>query len=103
MKVEFLEAAEQEFLEAVAFYNLQRQGLGYEFAKEVWDTIERIKQNPEAWTIVFSSKQARRCLTKRFPYGIIYRIGDETLLIVAVWHLRRKPQAWRKRLSKRDQ
>jgi plasmid stabilization system protein ParE len=100
MNAEFLGPAIQEFYEAIAYYNLQRQGLGKEFAKEVEDTIERIKQNPEAWTIISSSKRARRCLTNRFPFGIIYQIRQDTLLIVAVWHHRRRPQTWQERLSK---
>lgn len=99
MNVAFLEPAAQEFYEAIAFYDIQRSQLGQEFAKEVQDTIDRIKQNPEAWTTVSASKRARRCLTNRFPYGIIYQIRQDTLLIVAVWHLRRRPQAWQKRLS----
>jgi plasmid stabilization system protein ParE len=103
MNVEFLEPAAQEFYEAIVFYDIQRQGLGQEFAKEVEDTIERIKQNPEAWTTISSSKRARRCLTNRFPYGIIYQIRQDTLLIVAVWHQRRRPQAWQDRLSKNEQ
>ncbi len=103
MNVEFLEPAAQEFYEATVFYNLQRQGLGQEFAKEVEDTIERIKQNPEAWTTISQSNRARRCLTRRFPYGIIYQIRQDTLLIVAVWHLRRRPKAWQDRLPNREQ
>lgn len=99
MRTEFLESAVQEFYEAIAFYNIQRDGLGEEFEKEVRATIERIKQNPEAWAAVFPSKWARRCLTNRFPYGIIYQTGKNALLIVAVWHLHRRPQAWRTRLS----
>jgi plasmid stabilization system protein ParE len=100
MNVEFLEPATQELYESIAFYNLQRQGLGQEFAKEVEDTIERIKQNPEAWTTISTSKRARRCLTNRFPFGIIYQIRQDTLLIVAVWHHRRRPQTWQERLSR---
>lgn len=75
MNVEFLEPAAREFCEAVIFYDIQRQGLGQEFAKEVEDTIEWIKQTPEAWTTISPSKRARRCLTKRFPYGITIRLG----------------------------
>ncbi len=100
MNAGFLEPAIQEFYEAIAYYNLQRQGLGQEFAKEVEDTIERIKQNPEAWTTISSSKRARRCLTNRFPFGIIYQIRQNTLLIVAVWHHRRRPRTWQERISK---
>ncbi len=103
MNIDFLEPAAREFYEAIVFYNLQRRGLGQEFAKEVEDAIERIKQNPEAWTTISSSQRARRCLTNRFPYGIIYQIRQDTLLIVAVWHLRRRPQAWQDRISKGEQ
>ena len=103
MNVEFLEPAVRELYEAVVFYDIQRQGLGQEFAKEVEDTVERIKQNPEAWTTISPSRRARRCLTKRFPYGIIYQIRQDTLLIVAVWHLRRRPQAWQDRVSSNEQ
>lgn len=34
MKVEFLDVAEAEFAEAIAYYNQQSEGLGYEFAAE---------------------------------------------------------------------
>jgi hypothetical protein len=68
MNVEFLEPAARELYEAVVFYDIQRQGLGQELAKEVEDTIERIKQNPEAWTTISPSKRARRCLT---PNGFL--------------------------------
>ena len=52
MNVEFLEPAAQEFYESIVFYDIQRKGLGQEFAKEVEATIERIKQRPEAWATV---------------------------------------------------
>ncbi len=35
MKVEFLDLAESEFLEAIGHYNGESEGLGYEFAAEV--------------------------------------------------------------------
>ena len=47
MNIEFLEPATTELYEAIVFYNIQKQGLGLEFAKEVQDTIERIKLNPK--------------------------------------------------------
>lgn len=103
MKIEFLQPAAAELYEAIVYYHIQRQDLGLEFAKEVQDTIERIKQNPEAWTTISTSKQARRCLTNRFPYGIIYQIRKNTILIVAVMHLKRRPQTWQSRLRKNSQ
>lgn len=103
MNVDFLEPAARELYEAIVFYDIQKQGLGRKFAKEVEDTIERIKENPEAWTTISSPKRTRRCLTNRFPYGIIYQIRQDTILIVAVWHLSRRPQSWKNRPSKNQQ
>jgi len=61
------------------------------------------RKDTEVWTTISTSKQARRCLTNRFPYGIIYQIRDNTILIVAVWHLKRRPQTWQFRLKKNSQ
>ena len=94
---DFLEPAQVELEEEVKYYNEQRVGLGYEFATEVAATISRILRYPEAWTKL--SKRTRRCRTKRFPYGVIYQIRDDRILIVAVGHLRRKPFYWRNRVK----
>ncbi|MCI0628521.1 MAG: type II toxin-antitoxin system RelE/ParE family toxin [Acidobacteria bacterium] len=101
MIVHFLAPAQAEFAEAIAYYNTQREGLGFEFAAEVRKAIDRIIQYPEAWSHL--SKRTRRCRTSRFPYGIIYQIKGESLLIVAVMHLHREPQTWRERLPKEEQ
>lgn len=100
MEIKFLAPAENEFLDAISYYNMQSEGLGYEFAAEVKKTIERIIQYPEAWTKL--SKRTRRCRTNRFPYGVIYQIREETLLIVAVMHLSREPQNWKSRLRNEE-
>jgi len=97
MNIVFLAPAEAELLDAVSYYNSQSEGLGYEFAAEVKRTIERIVQYPEAWFQL--SKRTRRCRTNRFPYGVIYQIRSENLLVVAVMHLSRDPQAWRGRVK----
>jgi plasmid stabilization system protein ParE len=99
MNIEFLEPAWTEFIEAVDYYNGQKEGLGLEFSDEIRTAIERIIQYPKAWTPI--SKRTRRCRTNRFPYGIIYRIRDKTLLIVAVMHLHRDPRSWKTRIPER--
>jgi plasmid stabilization system protein ParE len=95
MKVEFLAPAHEELLEAIEYYNEQSEGLGFEFAAETQRTIERIVQYPEAWTPL--SKRTRRCRMSRFPYGVVYQIKAQTILIVAVMHLRRPPNSWKGR------
>lgn len=98
MKVQFLPSAEAEFAEATTYYNAQSEGLGFEFAAEVKRTLERIVQYPEAWASL--SKRTRRCRTNRFPYGVIYQIRGDTILVAAVMHLGRDPETWKSRLDK---
>jgi hypothetical protein len=100
MKIEFLPPARSELTDAISYYNIQSEGLGYEFAAEVKRTLERIVQYPDAWFKL--SKRTRRCRTNRFPYGVIYQIRKETLLIVAVMHLNREPETWKSRLRPKE-
>ena len=97
MRIEFLKVAETELNEAIAYYNSQSEGLGFEFAAEIKRTLERIVLHPDAWMPI--SERSRRCRTNRFPYAIIYQLRDETILIVAVMHLSRDPIKWEKRLK----
>jgi plasmid stabilization system protein ParE len=99
MRVEVLEPAEAEFREAFEYYNQQAEGLDYEFAAEVRRTRSRIARFPDAWNAM--SPRTRRCRTNRFPYGIVYQPRGDTILIVAVMHMRRHPGSWRDR-AKRD-
>jgi len=97
MVVKFLAPAQAELAEAVAYYNSQQSELGSQFADEIRRTIERILQYPEAWAPL--SKRTRRCRTNKFPYGVIYHVRGDILLIVAVMHLHRDPQTWKSRLG----
>jgi toxin ParE1/3/4 len=43
-------------------------------------------------------EDVRRCMTKKFPYAILYTIEpDDSILIVAVMHCSRKPGYWKER------
>jgi plasmid stabilization system protein ParE len=99
MRVEFLEPARSEFNEAVDYYEGRQPGLGLKFEEEVKSTIQRIAAFPAAWSRL--SERTRRCRTNKFPYGIIYQVKGDVLLVVAVMHLHRDPTTWRERLSGR--
>ena len=100
MEIEFLPPARAELTDAISYYNIQSEGLGYEFATEVKRTLERIVQSPDAWLKL--SKRTHRCRTNRFPYGVIYQVRKESLLIVPVMHLSREPETWKSRLRTKE-
>ena len=64
----FHEDAERKFDMVIEYYEDSRSGLGLEFAQEVYATITRIIQFPDAWSPM--SKNTRHCLVSRFSFGI---------------------------------
>lgn len=88
--------AEVDFFEAINYYEECRFGLGYDFSIEVYSTIEKIVSFPEAWPVVENG--IRRCLTNRFPYGLLYNYNSDKILILAVMHLHREPEYWIQRV-----
>ncbi len=95
MNYHFHESAEKELFFAIEYYEELQTGLGLRFSKEVYAAIERICSHPYAWAPIDS--KTRRCLTNRFPYGILYRITDNNIRIMAVMHLQKKPDYWKDR------
>lgn len=95
MTFSFHPEAEEEFLEAINYYEDRERGLGYDFSIEVFATIQNIVIYPTAWPVI--EEGVRRCLVHRFPYGVIYNIEQEEILVLAVMHLRRHPGYWKNR------
>lgn len=97
MKFFFHPEARDELNGAVDFYEQTQSGLGLDFAEEVYAAIARIIKFPDAWSEL--SENSRRCLINRFPYALIYQIKNENLRIIAVAHLHRRPNYWKKRFA----
>lgn len=95
MRVEFHPEAIEEFRAAAEFYETQHDGLGNRFINAVEATVARVVEAPSSWRIV--EDDIRRCLTKVFPYAVLFSIEEEYILIVAVMHSRREPGYWRDR------
>lgn len=97
MNYVFLPEAESEFYDAIVFFEDNSEGLGLEFSREVFISMQRIPEFPLAWTEF--ENDTRRCLTGRFPFCIIYRIDPDEIVIVAVMQLNREPGYWKKRIA----
>jgi plasmid stabilization system protein ParE len=96
MKVRFLTLAQRELDDAVAWYNEQADGLGKEFLDELDRAVRRAAAFPMSSVEITSG--LRRCLLARFPYGLIYALEDDTVVVIAVAHLHRKPRYWAERI-----
>jgi plasmid stabilization system protein ParE len=93
--VKFHPDAEKEFLEAALYYEHQQVALGRRFVVSVQDAINRITADPDLYPIAYLKN--RRCLVKTFPFGIIFHKQKDAVVIVAVMHLHRDPDYWKKR------
>lgn len=87
--------AESDLIEAYRWYEERRQGLGLEFLLSVEASFGSVQRSPELYPIVY--KEVRRVLTQRFPFGVYYLSGRERIVILAVFHVRRDPEKWKKR------
>jgi len=92
MTFRLLPAAAREIREAARYYEEAVPGLGFDFIAELRNAIRRILAHPQAWHPL--DHQFRRCRTARFPFGIIYTLEPEGVLIVCVMHLHRHPARW---------
>ena len=90
MKIRFHPEAEKELNEVVDYYNACEDGLGLEFAREIHSIINNICKFPDAWTPL--SQNTRRCLLRRFPYGVVYQYRASEIIVIAVMQLNRKPR-----------
>ncbi len=97
MKISLLPLAQSELDEAFLWYEEQAIGLGYEFLDEFNQSVKLIASFPELFEQM--EKGVRRCLVNRFPYGIIYGIDSEDVIIIAVAHLKRRPRYWSERMK----
>lgn len=92
MRIAFRPEARAEVLETKTWYEQQAPGLGLEFARAVEVSISSAARTSEAYPVI--EGECRRVLLRRFPYSVIFRLGSNGLLVVAVFHHKREPGAW---------
>jgi toxin ParE1/3/4 len=95
--VKFHPEAESEMIQAAVWYEEQQADLGKRFLTSIQDALNRIAITPQLYPVVDGI--ARRCLTKTFPFGIIFQVETDCLRIIAVMHLHREPNCWADRSS----
>jgi plasmid stabilization system protein ParE len=91
----FHPSVQGEVDDAYRWYEQQRPGLGDDFLAAVEEVFARIAATPGMHRAVF--RDVRRGLTRRFPYGVYYRVHPDRVEVIAVYHTSRDPSGWQAR------
>ncbi|MBC8205650.1 MAG: type II toxin-antitoxin system RelE/ParE family toxin [Kiritimatiellales bacterium] len=93
--IRFHPEAEAEMIDAAQWYERQQTNLGKRFLSTIQDSLNRIEFNPLLFPLI--EGDVRRCLSKSFPFAVLFRIRPDFIAVVAVMHLRRDPDYWKNR------
>jgi hypothetical protein len=101
-----LRLADAELTHAIAHYESERQGLGFEFFERYEAAALHALRFPDAGALVENKRLAqlglhmRRFRLEQFPYDIVTMTVEGDLVIAAVAHQHRRPGYWIRRLAK---
>lgn len=90
--------AEQELLDAQAWYESKALGLGFEFARAADAAVASALNNFFGHLRI--EDEFRRVLFRKFPYLLIYILNLDELLVVSFFHQHREPGVWLERVSR---
>jgi plasmid stabilization system protein ParE len=93
-------AAEADLAAACGWYKQQRTGLGDRFLDAATAAARFIGEHPEAYQVLH--RGTRRAPLHGFPFGLLYRVEPDAIVVVGVFHARRDPRVWRLRLERRE-
>jgi len=88
--------ARAEYIESYVWYHERGCHIAESFEREVENALESLQNYPERWPVYIG--RWRRILLRRFPFGIVYGVMDNMIVVVAVMHTSRKPWYWRDRI-----
>jgi plasmid stabilization system protein ParE len=98
----FFAEALAEYEDAVVFYEKREEGLGARLIREFDEAVALALEFPGAFAIVEGAPavyELRSVMLRSFPIKLIYTVRDDALLLVAVFHARRRPSYWLERLN----
>ena len=98
--IRFHPDADAEMVEAAVWYESRQEDLGKRFLTAVQDALNKIEVNPGLYPFV--DGDVRRCLTKTFPFGVLFRVKPDVIAVMAIMHLHRGPDYWKHRRFEQD-
>jgi len=98
--VRFHPDADAVMIDAAVWYESRQGDLGKRFLTAVQDALNKIEINPGLYPFV--EGDVRRCLTKTFPFGVLFRVKPDAIAVMAIMHLHRDPDYWKTRTSEKN-
>jgi len=82
----FTPTGRQQFLEAIAYIHRDKPSAAVTFRQKVEKTLSRLKKFPESGRQLpeFPELPFREVIVN--PYRFFYKVKDDSVWIVAVWH-----------------
>ena len=87
---------QEEINEAFDWYFRRNPQAANVFLTEIGNSLQQIRSHPQLYSPF--TKNTRRRILAGFPYSVIFQEKDETILIVAIAHAKRRAGYWRKRI-----
>jgi hypothetical protein len=98
VSIRILSCAEDDLVEGFRFYESFACGVGSEFIDSIYAEIDTLEFEAGIHRQVFGY---HRMLSKRFPFGVFYKLESPWISVYAVLDLRRDPTWIQAALDKR--
>ena len=96
-EIRISQPASEELTEAVRWYEERRRGLGAELLEAVSEALTLVRDHPEIGNAYSFAPTIRRTRVQRFPYQVVYRLSPPDIIVLAIAHLKRRPNYWKGR------
>ena len=94
--LEFHPEAEQEYLEALAWYRERSPTAAISFERAFDRAIRTIRDAPHRWPLYLSG--CRRYTLHQFPFIVVYATLTSHAVVLAIAHGHRRPGYWKDRV-----
>ncbi len=98
MKIIILPFAEQDIRDSVAYYNEKDPAITAQFLNLLDKIFTIICTKPVAFPIAYQN--IRKFAISGFAYNVFYISEPGSIFVVAVFHTKRNPRQWKRRLKK---
>ena len=92
LPVVWIPEANEDLLEARAWYSNIRPEIGERFALTVAATVDAITEHPLQFPLVH--RAMRRAGVRRFPYALFFEVEEHQIVVIACFHGKRNPTRW---------